>query len=137
VQINAARMAGFDPRRMWASAHVVHPMRRSVMARLFDTHHAAIVANMAHPFRAISQFLPVGLYNHTSIRSGHYTVPALADHLHLTSNATTETALDDVRATLRRATLPQSKFLCVNDLPQLEKANPDARDWIERAIRAA
>jgi hypothetical protein len=28
------------------------------------------------------------------------------------------------------------KFLCINDLPQLEAAIPDMRDWIERAIGA-
>lgn len=137
VQINAARMAGFAPDHMWASAHVIHPMRRSVMARLFDRHRTAFLANLAHPFRNIAQFLPVGLYNHACIRSGTYAVPTRRDHLHLHSNATTESPLDEVRATLRRATLPQTKFLCVNDLPQLERAIPDARDWIERAIRAA
>jgi len=137
VQINAARMTGHDPGHMWASAHVVHPMRRSVMARLFVTHRAAFVANLAHRLRDITQFLPVGLFNHACIRAGRYAVAPFPDHLHLRSNATTETPLDEVRSTLRRATQPQSKFLCINDLPQLEQAIPDARDWIERAIRAA
>lgn len=137
VQINAARLAGFEPGHMWASAHVVHPMRRSTMAWLFETHNAAFLANLSHAFRDITQFLPMGLYNHTCIRLQRYAVAPLPDHLHLSSNATTESPLDDLRATLRRASLPQSKFLCINDLPRLEQAIPDARDWIERAIRAA
>ena len=44
--------------------------------------------------------------------------------------------LPQVRAYLARALQPQFMFLCVNDLPQVEAAIPDTRDWIERAIAA-
>jgi hypothetical protein len=43
---------------------------------------------------------------------------------------------DEVRAYLSRATAPGSKFLCVNDLPQVEAAFPETRAWLERAIGA-
>lgn len=136
AQINAARLAGFDAGHLWASAHVVHPLCRSVMAAMFDSHHAAMVANLAHPFRDLSQFQPVALHNHLSIRAGAFVAKGRRDHVHLRSGAVIDFPPEEVRAHLRRATAPGSKFLCVNDLPQVEAALPDTRDWIERAIGA-
>ncbi|SDW31294.1 Stealth CR1 domain-containing protein [Roseicitreum antarcticum] len=136
VQINAARLIGYDAAHLFNSAHVVHPARRSVMADLYrqmpDTFHA----NIAHRFRDLSQFFPSGLHNHACIRAGACHLHTDADHLHLRTGAVIDYPLDQVRAYLRRATLPTSKFLCINDLPQLEAAIPDTRDWIERAISA-
>ena len=58
------------------------------------------------------------------------------DHLHLRTGAVLDYPLPQVRAYLARACQPQFKFLCVNDLPQVEAAIPDTRAWIERAIAA-
>lgn len=137
VQINAARLMGYAAGHLFSSAHVVHPARRSVMAGLYRQMPAAFHANIAHRFRDLSQFFPSGLHNHACIRAGtcHLHTDA-TDHLHLRTGAVTDYPLDQVRAYLRRATLPTSKFLCINDLPQLEAAIPDTRDWIERAICA-
>ena len=60
----------------------------------------------------------------------------LKDYLHLRSGAVIDFPTEEVRAFLRRSTLPDAKFLCVNDLPQVEAVIPDTRDWIERAIGA-
>jgi len=136
VQINAARLAGYDAGHLWASAHVVHPLRRSIMEAMFDSHRDAMLANLAHPFRDLSQFQPIALHNHLSIRSGAYVAQTRRDHLHLRSGAVIDFPPEDVRAYLRRATTPGSKFLCVNDLPQVEAVLSDTRDWIERAIGA-
>jgi len=136
AQINAARLAGFNAGHLWASAHVVHPMLRSVLAAMFDSHRDAMLDNLAHPFRDLSQFQPMGLHNHLCIRAGDYVVQTRRDHLHLRSGAVIDFPPEDVRAYLRRATSPSSKFLCVNDLPQIEAVLTDARSWIERAISA-
>ncbi|MEY2883197.1 MAG: hypothetical protein RL490_921 [Pseudomonadota bacterium] len=137
AQINAAAMLGFAPARQFAGAHVVHPMRRSVLAALFDDHHAAFIANIGHRFRDTGQFLPQTLHNHACIRAGDCVLRDAADHLHLRSGAIAELPLADVRRYLRRALQPEVKFLCVNDLPQVEAAIPQARAWIELAIQAA
>ena len=136
VQINAARLAGFDPAHMWASAHVVHPMRRSQMADLFARHRADFMASIAHPFRDLAQFQPMALHNHAAIRAGCFASVANKDYFHMRSGAGTEHPPQDIRASLHRATTGGSKFLCVNDLPQLEAALPESRAWIERAIGA-
>ncbi len=136
TQINAAMLAGFGPERLFRAAHVVHPLRRSVLARLYDQHRAAFVANINHRFRCVSQFLPQGLHNHACIAAGDAVLHTGEDHLHLRTGAVHDYPLPHVRAYLARALQPQFKFLCVNDLPQVEAAIPDTRDWIERAIAA-
>lgn len=134
TQINAARLAGFDAVRIFAAAHVVHPMRRSVFAALWETHRAAFIANIGHRFRDIGQFLPQALHNHVCIAAGACVLTDADDHLHLRTGAVADYPVADVRAYLRRATRPGMKFLCINDLPQVEAAIPETRDWIEAAI---
>ncbi len=136
TQINAAGLAGFGAGRIFRAAHVVHPLRRSVMAQLYDQHPTAFAANIGHRFRCVSQFLPQGLHNHTSIGAGGAVLQTAADHLHLRTGAVHDYPLPRVRAYLARALQPQFKFLCVNDLPQVEAAIPETRDWLERAIAA-
>jgi hypothetical protein len=74
TQINAALLSGFSPAHMWASAHVVHPIRRTLMEELFEYHKDAFLASIAHPFRDLSQFQPMSLHNHAAIRSRKYTL---------------------------------------------------------------
>jgi hypothetical protein len=136
TQINAAALAGFGAERLFRAAHVVHPLRRSVLAGLYDQHRGAFAANIGHRFRCVSQFLPQGLHNHACIAAGGAVLHTAEDHLHLRTGAVHDYPLPHVREYLARALQPQFKFLCVNDLPQVEAAIPDTRDWIERAIAA-
>jgi Stealth protein CR2, conserved region 2/Stealth protein CR1, conserved region 1 len=134
TQINAAEMLGFHAGHLFATAHVVHPLRRSVMAMLFEKLTAAFLQNITYRFRDLSQFVPQSLHNHACILDDQFVIETAEDHLHLRTGAVLDYPLDDVRAYLRRALEPQFKFLCINDLPQLENAIPETRDWIERAI---
>ena len=136
TQINAAALAGFGADRLFRAAHVIHPLRRSVLARLYDQHSATFAANISHRFRCVSQFLPQGLHNHACIAADEAVLQTAEDHLHLRAGAVHDYPLPHVRAYLARALQPQFKFLCVNDLPQVEAAIPDTREWIERAIAA-
>lgn len=133
VQITAARLAGFSPAHMWASAHVVHPLRRTLLANLFAQHKEMFLASIAHPFRDLAQFQPVALHNHTAIRSGGYASVAIKDYLHMRSGTMLP---QDLRAALHRVASGDSKFLCVNDFPRLEATLPESRAWIARAIGA-
>lgn len=137
AQINAAAMLGFGATRLFAGAHVVHPMRRSVLAGLFDRFRDAFIGNIGHRFRDIGQFLPQTLHNHACLAAGDCVLETAPDHLHLRSGAVFDLPLSDVRHYLQRALRPDIKFLCINDLPQLEAAIPDTRHWIERAIAVA
>lgn len=137
TQINAAAMMGFGSDNLFASAHVVHPLCQSVFAQLFDDHNDAFMRNIGHRFRDVEQFLPQGLHNHACIQAENCKLEATQDHLHLRTGAIHDYPLEDVRNYLRQALQPEYKFLCVNDLGQVEAAIPDTRDWIERAIAAA
>jgi hypothetical protein len=130
MQINAARIAGFEADRIFAAAHIAHPMRRSVLARLFLAHGARFEANLRHRFRDISQFLPQGLHNHACIASGEVSFAPRKDHLHIKSGC----APDGIAKRLADIPAKGIKFLCVNDLPQLEAAVAQASQLIEAAI---
>ena len=134
TQVNAAILGGFGAERLFAGAHVVHPMRRSVFASLWARHRDAFLANIGHRFRDTSQFLPQGLHNHACIAAGNAVLTSADDYLHLRAGAVGDYGPADVRNYLRRAIEPGVKFLCVNDLPQVEAAIPDTRAWIEVAI---
>lgn len=134
MQRNGATMLGFDKTHIFASAHVVHPMKVSVFADLFSRFEAAFIENITHRFREISQFQPQSLHNGACIQAGNYRLQSAPDHLHVRTGAVEDYPLADVRAYLSKALTPEIKFLCVNDLRQIETSIPDARDWIEAAI---
>lgn len=134
MQINAAALCGVDPAQVFAAAHVVHPVRRSVMADLFVIYQAEFQANIAHRFRDIGQFLPQGIHNHICIARGEAVMTGEVDHLHIKSGQGAGGAPQDVRRLLQKDALAQIKFLCVNDLPQLEALLPDARVLINAAV---
>lgn len=134
AQINAAAMLGFGPQRVFAAAHVVHPMRRSVFAGLWAAHQAAFVANIGRRFRDVGQFSPQGLHNHACIAAGEWVMATADDHLHVRTGAVADYPVTEVRAYLQRALRPEMKFLCVNDLPQVEAVIPETRAWIAAAI---
>ncbi|PYG33010.1 Stealth CR1 domain-containing protein [Pelagimonas varians] len=134
MQLKAAQMMGFGADNLFASAHVIHPVRRSVMAGLFDHHRAAFLTNISHRFRDLSQFLPQGLHNHACIAAQNALIQTSKDHLHIYSGQGIGQPSDETRAVLTGATDAEIKFLCVNDLPQLEQVVPEARELIGQAI---
>lgn len=134
MQLNAAQMAGFEASKLFCSAHVVHPLRRSVMAHLFEQYTNAFIDNIGHRFRDLSQFLPQGLHNHACIAASIAAVSSADDHLHIESGQGADCPPDETWALLQSATSPDIKFLCVNDWPQLEVAIPGAQDWLSDVI---
>jgi len=134
MQMNAAKIIGFDADRLFSAAHVVHPFRRSKMAALFEEHPQDFMDNIKHRFRDLSQFLPQGLHNHACIVAGDAVISLADDHLHIVSGQGNGRAPSETWALLQTADNPDIKFLCVNDLPQLEALIPQARDWLGQAI---
>ena len=133
-QINAAGMIGYTADHVFESAHVVHPMHRSVMAELFDAYPQECVRNAGFRFRCTEQFLPQSLHNHACLASGNAAILDTRDYLHVAVGALDQWSVDDVHAYLGRAECHEIKFLCVNDLPEVERNFPNARAWIEEAI---
>jgi len=130
MQINAAGLAGFGADRLFNSAHVVHPMVRTVMAQLFDQHAEAFLGNIAYRFRDIAQFLPQGLHNHACIGAGNAVIQTQKDHLHVKSGQGIGLDPSETWSLLQTAAAPEIKFLCINDLPQLEALIPNVREWL-------
>ena len=133
-QINAAGMIGYTADHVFESAHVVHPMQRSVMAELFEVYPKAFKRNAGFRFRCTKQFLAQSLHNHACLASGNAAILDTKDYLHVAVGALNQWSVNDVHAYLGRAERHEIKFLCVNDLPEVERSFPNARAWIEEAI---
>ena len=127
-------MIGYTADHVFESAHVVHPMLSSVMADLFGTFPAEFAQNAGFRFRCTEQFLAQSLHNHACFASGNAAILDTRDYLHVAVGATDQWSVGDVRAYLGGAQRRDIKFLCVNDLPEVERNFPDARAWIEQAI---
>jgi hypothetical protein len=134
TQINAAVLVGYAADHIFDSAHVVHPMQRSVMAELFDTYRDKFTHNAGFRFRCTQQFVAQSLYNHACLASGHATILGTSDYLHVAVGAFDRWPVEDVRAYLSSSERHGAKFLCVNDLPEFERNFPEARVWIGEAI---
>lgn len=134
AQINAAAMIGYDAGHIFASAHTVHPMQRSVMSALFAAYHDEFTANAGYRFRCTQQFLPQSLYNHARLKDGTACLHTERDYLHVAVGAFDTWTTDAVHDYLRSAERHDIKFLCVNDLPDVERNFPEARNWIKAAI---
>lgn len=133
-QIEAASLSGFGADHMFADAHVVQPMQRSIMAELFANHQDQFVQNSSFRFRCTAQFLPQSLHNHHCIKNGLGRVHETRDHIHVDADASDQWTTQRVNNFLNSANRASIKFLCVNDLPELERRFPDTHSWIEAAI---
>lgn len=133
-QIKSAEMTGFTADHIFASAHVVHPMQRSVMARLFETHRDLFARNSAYRFRSTDQFLPQSLYSHACLKDGLARIKPTSDYLHIAVGALDNLSTEDVHEFLAGEERHRVKFLCINNLPEIEQRFPDVRNWIEEAI---
>ena len=133
-QINAAGIIGYTADHVFESAHVVHPMQVSVMAELFDMFSGECTRNAGFRFRCTEQFLPQSLHNHACLATGNAAILDTRDYLHVAVGALDQWSVDDVHAYLGRAERHEIKFVCVNDLPEVERNFPDARAWIQEAI---
>jgi hypothetical protein len=133
-QIEAANLAGYDAGQMFVSAHVVHPMQRSIMAELFTDHHDQFVRNIAFRFRCTAQFLPQSLHNHHCLKNRLGRIHGPHDHIHVAANITGKWTAPRIDRFINSTKWSEMKFLCVNDLPEAERRFPDARRWIEAAI---
>ena len=91
--------------------------------------------HLALPCRTHTDQSPVGPHEQLTLlgRTGAQVAghPAL---LHVAVGALDQWSVEDVHAYLGTAERHEIKFLCVNDLPEVERNFPDARAWIEEAI---
>ena len=104
------------------------------MSRLFHQHKDAFIDNIGHRFRDLNQFLPQGLHNHACIAAHDAVLEETKDHLHIKSGQGLDRCPTETVRLLGKAATSAFKFLCVNDLPQLEVVVPDAREWLSLAI---
>lgn len=133
-QINAAKLLGFPQNRLFSTAHVAHPMRKSVLADLFAKFPHEFSKNVRFRFRDISQFLPQGLHNHACIARNQAEYATHKDYIHVKSGKGNKLSDAKLQSYLDGLDDPSIKQVCINDLPQLEKRWPKIRDWVSKAV---
>jgi hypothetical protein len=133
-QINAAQMMGFSADHLFASAHVVHPMQKTIMADLFAAHNKVFIENIRHRFRCTKQFLAQSLFTHSCLQQGIAHTLIERDYLHIAVGGLKNLSHQDIEDFMESETARNIKFICVNDLPEVEQKFPKARDWINHAI---
>ncbi|MDZ7823623.1 MAG: hypothetical protein U5K75_05970 [Ahrensia sp.] len=133
LQINAAAMLDYKAEHLFSTAHVAHPMRRSMFQKLYTEHEADFLRNASFRFRDISQFLPQGLHNHACIKYGLAALKSRKDHFHIYSHFGEDLHASEVQRLLDQG-IKNTKFMCINDLPALEDKLPDIRQWLMRVI---
>jgi hypothetical protein len=135
MQMNAAAMEGFEASKIFAAAHVVHPFTRSKMAALFAKYQNEFIENISYRLRDIKQFLAQSLYNHAAISEQNVILSNETDHIHIHSGQGRDGCLENTLITLEQIITSNSiKFLCINDLPQLEILIPNIRNLLSDAI---
>ena len=92
------------------------------------------IENIKYRFRDLRQFSPQSLHNHACIAAEKAVVHTENDHLHIESGQGIGRPPAETTALLQKARNPEIKFLCVNDLPQLEMVVPQAREWLRGVI---
>ena len=74
------------------------------------------------------------MLNHACLADGSAAILDTRDYLHVAVGDMDQYSAEDVSGFLRGSARDAIKFLCVNDLPEVERSFPDARLWIEEAI---
>ena len=135
MQLNSAKMLGFKPDKIFKTAHVVHAFKRSRMEKLFLEYQLHFLENIKFKFRDLNQFSIQGLYNHDCIRKSDARIIPNKDYLHIHSGQETVTPsreMENIFQNFSRDT--KIKFLCINDLPKLELAYPNTRNWLSDVV---
>lgn len=127
---NAATLLGLPPDDVFLEAHVVAPMRRSVMGELFDVYRSDFLANIGHRFRSRQAFHPITMHNHFLLTQGAAT-EARAARTAVLDGCAPET--DETQALTALSRLGDNRFKmgCVNDLGSFLKVAPSALDLME------
>ena len=126
-QYRSAERAGFRDRLLLAP-HVPHPLRRRTLERYFEEQPDAFARNIAHRFRDMRQFVPVGLANHLEIARGTWRHSAAGDDLLICFNRDSRPAIEEKLRILRAGHV---RFLC---LQGLDNAAPEFRAVVDTLL---
>jgi hypothetical protein len=133
-QINAAAIIGYSAEHIFDSAHMVHPLQKSVMAHLYEKYSQSFFNNARFRFRSTEQFVAQSLYNHACLANGNAAILDTVDYLHIPVGLLEKWSVEDINEYLAGTGWHSIKFICINDLPELERYFPEARARIEQAI---
>ena len=135
MQINSANILGFNANHVFDAAHVVHPFQRSTMSELFGLYQKEFLQNVTYRFRDLNQFSPQALYNHACVSRKQAVLQSNQDHLHIYSGQEADSSPGELKNLLDEAYRDNNiKFLCINDLPKLERVIPNIKNLVANLV---
>ena len=135
MQMNGANIMGFNANHVFDAAHVVHPFQRSSMSELFGLYQKEFLQNVTYRFRDLNQFSPQALYNHACISRKQAVLQSNQDYLHIYSGQEADGPPEELKNLLEEALRDNNiKFLCINDLPKLERLIPSVKNLVAKIV---
>ena len=135
MQMNGANIIGFNANHVFDAAHVVHPFQRSSMSELFGLYQKEFLQNVTYRFRDLNQFSPQALYNHACISRKQAVLQSNQDYLHIYSGQEADGPPEELKNLLEEALRDNNiKFLCINDLPKLERVIPSVKNLVAKIV---
>ena len=137
TKLNGAKMLGFETSRFFSPAHVIYPMFRSVLDRLFTEFRPEFMRNAAFRFRSRSQFWPISLHNHRVLLDERVTIRSSDDVSGFTIALCREGSREELLSRLTRLSDPDIKLACVNYMEGILERVPEALDILGAATGPA
>ena len=126
-----AEMMGYSRERFFSPIHVVYPMSRPAMERLFRMFKLEFLANAAYRFRDREQFWPISLQNHLLLKEGAAEVIEPIDALHFSVKLCRTGSMEVLTRRLRKLGSSHITMTCVNYLEAVVEKVPDAMNYLD------
>lgn len=133
-QVVAAEMVGFSRAEVFIDAHVPKILSRRVFEELFDQHKEHFIKNASYRFRSPEQFLPAGLHEHYSLRTGRAEARSDRDWVHFTIKNCRKDPIEVVNPKLEELASRTRKLYCINDYRTLKARFSATEFFLNKAV---
>jgi hypothetical protein len=130
-KLNAALLAGHTAERVFSPAHVVYPLKKSVLAELYARHEAAFRKNASYRFRDRAQFWPIALQDNVLLDAQQAVRTRYGNSLHFSVAFCTHARPAALRRRLAQLYSPQITMACINFWEAVAEKVPQAPGILE------
>lgn len=131
---NAAELLGYNVQNMFSSAHVGHPMLKSVLEELFRMYTDTFSNNASYKFRSECQFLPVDAHNHFLLSKNLVDIVENSDYINLSLKKLESKGVVWVEKKAKLGKKGRYKMMCLNDFFALNRSCKKIKKYILHAI---
>jgi len=133
-QINAFGLLGSSEDNYFSPAHFAHPLKKSVLKKLFEQLSDDFMKNLAHRFRTNEQFWPIALADYYMVQHGLGELQSPNDGFVFSVAKCKNLSGCELDSLLKKVESGAGKFLCVNFMEMLEEKVPDLRVRLDAIV---